>query len=318
MAQEKCVLCGGMQCKHDKWESSIGITCKTFQTSVSIDKRILYNFKGKLEYIKILNLICERIVRSPKAPNKRYWDFYYDSKEIDVTECNRVNVYPLMKNYPISINDIANRTLFNLSCVYPNYGTTFYPSNEMYRLFFPKERAGVDAAGVANLLLQMGYLSEDEPMIYYISVEGWKKIESLQKELLDIKQGFVAMKFGPETAEIRRGFREAIANAGYTMRVIDEKEHNNQIVPEIFYEIQRSRFVVVDVTFPNYGAYYEAGYAQGLGKQVIVCCKKEVFENKDGKYTRPHFDISQKSMVIWEDIEDLKVRLAKRIEATVV
>ncbi len=98
--------------------------------------------------------------------------------------------------------------------------------------------------------------------------------------------------------------------------VIDEKEHNNQIVPEILYEISRSKFVVVDITVPNYGAYYEAGYAQALGKEVIVCCKDSSFRSKSKK-KKPHFDIDQKSMIVWKDEEELIDRLKRRIEATV-
>ena len=85
-------------------------------------------------------------------------------------------------------------------------------------------------------------------------------------------------------------------------------------MPEIFYEIERSKFLVVDVTFPNYGAYYEAGYAQALGKQVIMCCRKTEFDSDGG---RPHFDVAQKSMIVWKDEEELIERLRKRIEATV-
>ena len=85
-------------------------------------------------------------------------------------------------------------------------------------------------------------------------------------------------------------------------------------MPEIFYEIERSKFVVVDVTFPNYGAYYEAGYAQALGKQVIMCCRKAEFDSDGG---RPHFDVAQKSMIVWENEGELVERLKKRIEATV-
>ena len=130
----------------------------------------------------------------------------------------------------------------------------------------------------------------------------------------EIRQGFIAMSFGEETRSIREAFRQAITEAGYAVRIIDEKEHNNQIVPEIFYEIQRSKFVVVGVSVPNYGAYYEAGYAQALGKQVIICCREAEFHEKD---KRPHFDIAQKSMIVWTDEEDLIARLKRRIEATV-
>lgn len=122
------------------------------------------------------------------------------------------------------------------------------------------------------------------------------------------------MAFREETKPIREAFRKAITEMGYNASVIDEKEHNNQIVPEIFYEIQRSKFVVVDVTYPNLGAYYEAGYAQALGKQVIICCQEDSFKDSS---RRPHFDISQKSMIVWTDEADLVRRLKRRIEATV-
>ena len=72
------------------------------------------------------------------------------------------------------------------------------------------------------------------------------------------------MSYCEGSQPIREGFRTAIETCGYFPCIIDEVEHNGQIVPEIFYEIGRSRFLVADVTYPNYGAYYEAGYAQGM------------------------------------------------------
>ena len=81
----------------------------------------------------------------------------------------------------------------------------------------------------------------------------------------------------------------------------------------MFFEIERSKFMVVDVTFENSGAYYEAGYAQALGKEVIVCCSKEILDGPN----KPHFDIAQKQIIDWTDLADLKERLKRRIEATV-
>ena len=171
---------------------------------------------------------------------------------------------------------------------------------------------------MARFLEELGYLERvDSNFPYYIiTIDGWQKIDELRKNEQVLKQGFIAMQFGDETKYIREAFRTAIRKSGYTERFIDEKEHNHQIVPEIFFEIERSRFVVVDITYPNYGAYYEAGYAQALGKEVIICCKKDVFDSKEKK-DRPHFDIAQKSMIVWTDAEDLIKRLKRRIEATV-
>lgn len=163
----------------------------------------------------------------------------------------------------------------------------------------------------------MKYIKDvDGKQTYVITAEGWKRIDVLLNEEYAIRQGFIAMSFCNETRNIREAFRTAISSCGYIVKVIDEKEHNNQIVPEILYEISRSKFVVVDITVPNYGAYYEAGYAQALGKEVIVCCQETIFTSEDKKQ-KPHFDIAQKSMIVWKDEEDLINRLRRRIQATV-
>ena len=163
--------------------------------------------------------------------------------------------------------------------------------------------------------MEFGYLIGDDHR-YSISAAGWQYIEKLRKKHAETKQGFIAMSFAPEAEYIRKAFRSAIQAAGYVPMVIDEKEHNHQIVPELLYEIDKSRFLVLDVTYPNYGAYYEAGYALGKGKEVIICCKKDVFEDKD-RYVQPHFDIAQTSQIRWKNEEDLIKRLKKRIDSTV-
>ena len=92
---------------------------------------------------------------------------------------------------------------------------------------------------------------------------------------------------------------------------MDEIEHNHQIVPEMLYEIRQARFVIAELTGHNNGAYYEAGYALGLGKDVIHVCKSEQF-GTDG-----HFDVKQVNTVLWDNETELAEKLAKRIKATI-
>lgn len=270
---------------------------------------------------RLYNLILEHLLYSPKF-GKKDWCFFYEPTEQkdDANDPQSVNLAEALQSYPADLIEQANRTLFNLSVLYPRYSDEFYTEYiDIHASFCTGDNAADDAQGFFTLMVELGYLmiKGTHQNIFAISANGWKKIDALKKQRQEIKQGFIAMSFGDETNFIRNAFHMAIEDSGYAARLIDEKEHNNQIVPEIFYEIQRSKFVVVDVTYPNYGAYYEAGYAQGIGKEVIVCCKKDVFENTEGKYERPHFDISQKSIVIWEDEKDLIHRLKRRIEATV-
>ena len=319
MEEKRCPFCQSKDVKITHTDTGYDhIVCANCKVKVNIHSNFTSQYQSMPIYQKAINIISEKLLREPIGPSSYYWNFYYDPNEADQVNNVQINLFTLLKNYPQSFMDILNRTLLNLAQKYPAFGEEFYVNVENVRLFYPANGSYDEAGGTLSMLVQMGYVNHiDQYHCFSISAEGWKKIESLQKNQNEIKQGFVAMEFGDRTLDIREAFRVAITSSGYSMRAIDEKEHNNQIVPEIFYEIERSKFVVVDVTYPNYGAYYEAGYAYGLGKEVIVCCSKEAFENKDGTHIRPHFDISQKSMVIWDNLDDLKVRLQRRIEATV-
>ena len=125
---------------------------------------------------------------------------------------------------------------------------------------------------------------------------------------------------------IREAIRAGIVQAGFSPEFLDEIKHNRQIVPEMFRLIRECRFLVLEISEPNYGAYYEAGYAQGLGKEVIICCSKEVFnrryiteeEKKYERYLKPHFDIAQKQILVWKDQDDLSHQLSEWIKAIIV
>ena len=105
------------------------------------------------------------------------------------------------------------------------------------------------------------------------------------------------MKFGKETEELREKLKEGIREAGYEPIIMDEVEHNHQIVPEMLYQIKNSKFIIAELSHHNNGAYYEAGYALGLGKEVIHICKKS--ELTSGL----HFDVAQVNTIVYDDIE---------------
>ncbi len=148
--------------------------------------------------------------------------------------------------------------------------------------------------------------------MFRITPKGW---EYLSGEVADISsQAFIAMSFEMALDEMwLRGLGKGIAAAGYEPFRIDRKEHNNRIDDEIVAEIRKSRFLVADLTRQNSGAYFEAGFALGLGKPVIWTCEKAEVDAK-----KVHFDTRQYSIVLWKQGEwaDLAKRLAQRIEAT--
>lgn len=175
-----------------------------------------------------------------------------------------------------------------------NYYNYFLKENDFITVYEP------------NLMYQKYWKHEVE---IQLNPKGLARIDELQKNQINNKNVFVAMKFGEETKELRERVKEGLK--GFSVRIMDEIEHNHQIVPEMLYEIRNSRFVIAELSHHNNGAYYEAGYALGLGKEVIhICDKKEL---KSGL----HFDVAQVNTIVYDSIDEIPEKLRKRIEATI-
>jgi len=310
-----CPLCGGANCHSipNYADDFIRYECLVFDRKVRI--AMPFGAGSNNQRRKMYNLIFEHMIQYPYYGTNTYWCFFYEPsyRAKDTDDPCKINLAEVQ--YPKTLSDRIDRILMNLFRINPEFGHVFSLEQQMARAFFSETEQEDKSFGFASIMIELGYLKEYTGNACAISAKGWQRIEEIQRNHSEKRQGFIAMAFRKETESIRNSFREALQRCGYMAMAIDEKEHNNQIVPEIFHEIDNSKFLVMDVTYPNFGAYYEAGYALGKGKQVIICCSKESFE--DPTKTRPHFDIQQKSMVIWETEEELVSRLEKRIAATI-
>jgi nucleoside 2-deoxyribosyltransferase len=145
-----------------------------------------------------------------------------------------------------------------------------------------------------------------------ITPKGWAYIDSLRVENVQSSRGFIAMWFDNSMDSACLAIEQAIREAGYTPHRIDRKHHNNKIDDEIIADIRRSKFVVADFTGHRGGVYFEAGFAKGLGLEVIWLCRKSDFKEL-------HFDTRQYAHIDWEEqnLPELTVNLKNRIEATI-
>jgi|GEM_PF-4247590 len=151
----------------------------------------------------------------------------------------------------------------------------------------------------------------DGPLEYALTLEGMKKAESVIGEIRQtLPQAFVAIFFNQESKKRYDVLKVALEECGYVALRMDEKEHNKQIVPEIKSEIRNSDFVVVELIGHRNSVYFEAGFAEGIGKEVIYTCHKDELE-------AVNFDIRQVNLVLYESEDELKNKLIQRIRATV-
>ena len=144
--------------------------------------------------------------------------------------------------------------------------------------------------------------------------DGWERFEKLNNESIQSRTAFMAMKFGD--AELNRVveevFRPAVAATGFQLQVLTDVPRAGLIDDRLRVEIRRSRFLIADITHQNLGAYWEAGFAEGLGKSVIYTCKKEVFDSGAS-----HFDTNHHLTVLWHaDVTLVAEELKAIIRAT--
>ena len=164
-----------------------------------------------------------------------------------------------------------------------------------------------------------GTLTEDRGSLVeaYItlSFEGWEYYENLRVGGQSYRKAFIAMKFGDSLLDkiVDEIFRPCVKQTGFELIRLDDMPRAGLIDDRLRVEIQASDFIIADLTHDNLGAYWEAGYAEGLGKPVIYTCEKEKFQTE-----KTHFDTNHHLTIIWEkeSPEDAGESLKATIRAT--
>lgn len=161
-------------------------------------------------------------------------------------------------------------------------------------------------------LARAGFLRHDElhsPIIPMPTWKAYQRLQAIQSTGRNSDAGFVAMSFSKEMTRIwTEVIRPAIVESGYQAIRVDMYEHNRRIDDEIIAQIRRCRFLVADFTEQRMGVYFEAGFALGLGRNVIWMCKKSDHE-------KLHFDTRQFNHILYEDLPTAKRDLTNRIVA---
>lgn len=145
-----------------------------------------------------------------------------------------------------------------------------------------------------------------------ITPNGWKILDGLRTPGSKSNIGFVAMWFDESVKAVwTKGIRIGIVDSGYDPLRIDGVEHNNHIDDAIIAAIRECKFLVADLTGGRGGVYFEAGFAKGLGKEVIWLCKADELGSV-------HFDTRQYNFILWspDNLPKLAIDLKNRIEAT--
>ena len=129
-----------------------------------------------------------------------------------------------------------------------------------------------------------------------LTLDGWERYEAEQRGSLSGNYGFIAMKFGDAYLDslVSDIVKPATKEIGYDLVDMRDVSRAGVIDNIMRAQIRGAAFIIADLTHDNYGAYWEAGYAEGLGKPVIYICEKTKFEDAS-----THFDTNHCTTVPW-------------------
>jgi hypothetical protein len=130
-----------------------------------------------------------------------------------------------------------------------------------------------------------------------LTMKGWEKYEELKKVQRQSRTAFMAMRFGdPQLdAMVQSVFKPAVLRTGFELKKLTDEQPAGLIDDQIRAALLSARFIVADLTHGSHGAYWEAGFAEGLGLPVIYTCEESAWEQ-----TKTHFDTNHLLTIIWD------------------
>ena len=262
-----------------------------------------------------------------KYPDARYVLSYWIRNRFDIenipVDFGIENIMPILTSITLPhIKEQCNNLILYL-------GENIFPYSEFKQAPLATFEATIGSANEKDLLYiqkhlyNQGYLTipgHDEEKLSVtkaadrigLTFEGWNRYNELKKIDKDSTYAFMAMEYKDEELNeiCESHFKPAVAQTGYELRLLRDHTKAGIIDNQLRIAIRRCKFLLSDLTHNNNGAYWESGYAEGLGKPVIYLCEKEKFE-KD----KTHFDTNHCTTIIWdkknidESLENLKATI---------
>jgi len=212
-----------------------------------------------------------------------------------------------------SFHERADKLLLNLEALTTYAGETLELNNSCLSMAWALNQN--EFIEFLNYLYSVKYLVDIGSTIGNNRVKivsgGWAYLDRIKKVNQQSTQGFVAMWFSKDMYNVyEQAISVGILNAGYLPHRVDLGEFSDKIDDEIIAQIRRSRFVLADFTGHRGGVYYEAGFAKGLGLEVIWTCREDALDEL-------HFDIRQYNCITWSQDKhtDFSKKITNRIEA---
>jgi hypothetical protein len=228
---------------------------------------------------------------------KRYW--------WNRTRDDLINdlLIPLLGKQVLSVNRRGNKYLFNFGSV--SYMTIIKTKNKLKRVATGKSPEELrDQEFIDSHNATKDFINEVKLLT------SSESSRSLLERALEqpLKQIFVIMQFGDELLDSAyEGVIKPLGEKyGFEVLRVDEIQDSGNISQQILENISQSELVLADLTGERPNCYYEAGFAQALGKELILSIHKD---------DDVHFDLAGYRFITWKTEAEFRRELKKRLES---
>lgn len=302
------------------------LICNSQATVEEFPDKLIYKVNcprcGKYEITDEAFTMFERSSLEDKVLSISYWIRQHQSEKGNIKineEKIRKLLVPFVPPKPI---EQGNKLLLWI-------GNNFPRPNDKINLVFNdliSEIGAYDADGAEYILKHLlekeeifskgDYWRDKKGFSGVMSFKGWDRFDELQRSNKDSRLAFMAMKYDDTTLEkiFNEVIKGAVLKTGFEIRKLEEEKRAGLIDDKLRVEIRRSKFLIADLTHDNNGAYWEAGFAEGLEMPVIYICEESKFNDKS-KTT--HFDTNHHLTVLWKDDNEGLKKFAEDLKATI-
>ena len=175
--------------------------------------------------------------------------------------------------------------------------------------------AAKDVYGVESNRFEKVYSANVERLEYDQVLKSlstdWKKLATqtvtLAEKMVTTPCVFVAMSFkeSGQFKDLYASIQRVCKQYEYEAKRVDESNLFKRIIPEITKQIRQSAFVIADVTEHKANVFYELGFADGVGKEVILVAKAGA---------ELPFDIKDVPVLFWDSFTEFEEELTKRVQ----
>jgi CheY-like chemotaxis protein len=214
--------------------------------------------------------------------------------------------------HPSAALKAAHKSLFDciLIDVTIDYNGTPFGGLELYKELL--KRYGSDSLAVYSKYITDDLLKRYEYNFNFIErgEDALAFIEESCTQLASLRSRqscFVAMPFAAQYESLFGSIKDAVETCGYRCVRIDQQTFTRSILEQIFQEIENAKLVVFVATDRTPNAFYEAGFAVALKKEVITVTDE---------YANLPFDIRDRSAIAYgSDTRSVTTQLKSKIAA---